>query len=381
MNKTLKFILKMVITGCFVVGVVFGVSYLITPKFDSEKIVNAESSYNLIEKFEKSYNGYTENEITVAKIVDMMPDAPSQYYTSTKTITLPASKKTNDILIVYYNYYVTISGYSQTQNSTLQTNVVNQMDKLNIQVEKTIEYLEYINSFAKRHNYSTSSYSNSSEFFKALDKWVASYQKQTELLIELTNFLREYVCETHYKTNVDTYMYIGEVKLQVFKDYANVVFFEALNNKLKTESTPSPLLTDDTNASFEKVYGKFVDKIDNVVNPDFVNLFKDNNQEAELKLYLSYGNIKSNLLYNNKFNPLSANLTQENIRAGFYQLASTYSNANYKKETFFIDGTMSGFIEYYFGENITENTVEHYDAENQFIAISALFDYLYGANL
>lgn len=381
MNRVVKFIIKMVVTACIVVGAIFGISVLVTPKYDKDKIVNAEKSYNLVEKFEKSFSGYTEGEKTVHGIVDMMPDSPSQYFANTKTETLPASKKVNDVFIVYYQYYLSNSNFLKAENKSLQSKILREMNDLNKQVDVTIEKLNYIDNFAKRNNYSSSAYSNSDEFFKALDKWLASYQKQTELVIQVVEDLRLYVCESNYATSVDDYKYIGEVKLEICKDYAKTVYVDALKGKIKSQATLSPILTDTSFSSFRAVYIKFYGLIVDVKNPNIKNLFRDSNKEAELKVFLSYGEIENNMLYNPEFNKNSTPLTQDNFRAGFYQLADTYQENNNKKTTFFVDGTETNFIDHYYGENIAAGTAEYYHAQKQYIALCALYNYLNGTSL
>ena len=394
MSRVIKFLLKMIIAAGIVVGVIFLVSYFISPKADATKISRTESEYNLSQKIENSYSGFKRTDDTIVKsVVDMMPEAPSQYFANTKTDMLPASKKVSDVFVAYYQYYVSASCYVNKDNSKWQSSIIGQMQKLNAQVDKTIEYLEFMDKYAKVKNYNTSYYSNDNVFFARLDKWVESYQKQTEILMNLTEELRKYVCETNYQTGIAEFKYAGEAKLEIVKDYAKAVFVDALNGKLKTEAEINPILRDETGASFENTYQKFIAKINSTVSPDFANLFADSNKASENNMFLFYGEILKNNLFNAQFDTSSTQ--KQNLIAGFYQLSSAYAEVKYQKTRYFYDESLnisdaqknfycSRFIDQYYDENLSsdaERRNEYIAAQNQYLFLNSLYNYLLGASL
>jgi len=391
MKKVLKFIIKMLITAGIIVGVVFLVSYFVTPKTNAAKITKTESDYNLVSKIQKSFDGFKrEDNSTVKDIVTIMPETPSQYPSFTKSDNLPASKKVSDIFVVYYQYYVSTSAYIKKDNNGLQSNIIGQMQKLSSQVDKTIEYLDFVDKYVKTKNYSTSNYSNDNVFFARFDKWVESYQKQTFMLMNLVDDLRQYVCDTHYQSSVNDYAYTGEVKLEVVKDYAKAVFVDALNEKIKDGTAVNPILKDGSNASFLSVYSKFVSTIESIESPDFAKLFVDSNKGYELRMFQSYGEIEKTNLFNSKFDIASSD--EQNLVAGFYQLSSDYSNQEYQKTHYFYNETESltdnqknaclrNFVDIYYGEDVVAGTSKYYIAQHQHIALNALYNYLLGASL
>lgn len=388
MSRAIKFVLKMIVAAGIVVGIVFLVSYFVTPKSDATKISKTETELNLVQKIQNSYEGFNKSSSVVVKgIVDLMPEGTppaDQYPEFFKTKTLPASKDVSDIFVVYYQYYVSISNYATKEDVALQSKIIEQMQALNTQANKTIEYLDFIDKYKKAKNYTA----EDTVFYARLDKWVASYQKQTEILMDLAENLRKYVYQTNYQTDLTEFRYTGETKLEIAKDYAKAVFVDALNKKLKTDKTLHLILQDASSTNFLKTYEKFVTKIENVRSPKFQNLFADSNEADELRLFYVYGKITSNNLHNSQFDINSSE--SENLVAGFYQLSTNYDLEKYHKDTYFCkndassakkDSCLRNFIDEYYGEKVTAGTKEYYLAEYQHIALNALYNYLLGESL
>lgn len=389
MKNIIKFVLRLAVAAAIVVGIIFGVSYLIQPKFDAAKITKAESEYNIVEKLEKSYIGFEKNSVMNLSLAEIIPDFPSQYSADTKNTTLPASKKVSDILSVYYQYYLSLSGYIRSADNNYQGSVLNQMEKLNNQLDKTIEYLEFANAYARSKTLYLQNYSDDPVFFARADKYVESYQKQTSLLIKLVEDMRKYVCKTNYKSNAADFRYAGEVKLEVLKDYAKTLFLDELNGKLK-EMGVGPMLSDSSETSFTKTYEKFIAKVVNTTKPNIKSLFADSNKQAELRMFQTYGELKSTLLYNKNFDKTGT--TQEILRAGFYQLSNAYSENQYKKTEYFFkynsglssqqeSDYLRRFVDKYYGEDIQAGTADYYRAQYQHIALNAIYNFLLEASL
>ena len=390
MGKIIKFILKLAITAGIIVGVIFGVSYLITPKGNAAKIVNSDKEYGIVQKIEFSYNGGVEKtgkngetEVVTKGIIEMLPDAPSaayQYTANTKSTILPANKKVNDILSVYYNYYLATSFYVSAEDSNLQNEVLSAMSEFNTQVDKTIKYLKAVDARAAVFGYASLNYSNDIEFFARVEKWAKSYQKQTNLLIKLDDVLRKYVCKTNYQTDVTEYSYVGEVKLEVVKEYAKAVYKDAVYQNVKGE-TISEMLKDNSSTSFNKTYSKFMSAVGTSYSPSFSKLFKDNTTSNynENVLYLYYGSLENKILYNTNFDLDAVEPTQDNLTAGFFQLSETYQE-KYRRSSYMANDKEQEFIEYYYGEDIEEGAA-YYKAQMQYMIASALYNYLSNSSL
>ena len=380
MKVIIKFILKIAIAAAIVVGIIFGISYLIQPKFDAAKITRAESDYNIVEKLEKSYSGFTKDEVNVFSLETIMPDNPAEYFANTKTDTLPASKKVSDVFSVYYQYYLSLTGCIKNADNNYQGSILYQMEKLNNQLNKTIDYLEFVNAYARTKMFNSLTYANDAVFFARVDKYIESYQKQTSILLNLVEDMRRFVCKTNYQSKTSQFRYAGEVKLEVLKDYAKTLFLDELNGKLKTERYLGKILSDESQTSFQKTYEKFVAKVGNFTTPNIANLFVDLNKEAELKMIQTYGEIQSTLLYNKKFSVIGT--TQETLQIGFYQMSANYDSNDYKRTNYFYKYTQSAgnslrqFIDKYYGEDVEAGTAEYYRAEYQHIALNAIYNYL-----
>ena len=314
MKKFFKSITKLIVVAAIVFVVVYGIVTLTKPKSDPDQIAKTNQDYAISQKFETSYSGND----TIFGFSKLIPDnknlggmTPADYDSL-----IPATKKVNNILIAYYDYYVMLTRYESAVDNGAKSSLLSDMQTLKSQVDYTIEKLESVSDYKKANGYQT-------ETIKRFQVWFQAYQTQTETLANIVDELRKYVCKVNYQIDVTKFKYTGEAKLELLKDYAVAVFKTDILGKFNSAQV-GETLQDTSSASFLAVYDKFKEPIEN--SSKFSSIFQDDNKNAnELNLFLSYGTIDKTLLANNA----------SGAKTGFFQMAETMSNGADKKSTLY----------------------------------------------
>lgn len=258
-----KFILRMVVTACIVVGVIAIVMNL-TNKSDS-KLAIADKSVNL--------NISTKLDNSHKDIVSIVEDNNQNDFSGKVSATvINALVQINEVLEEYYDHYIVLTSFEHKADENLKNSVLQQISKLNSKIDTTTKYLNQVTS-ANESNY-TERNSRIINHFNALCE-------QTTTLFETCSYLKSYVYTVNYQTEVCTSK--TEAVLEMAKDYSKVVFdAEIKNNVLQT--TVLSMLYDTSLSSFK------------VVIPKTLDITAETNSETEIDFTYHYFDIDKKYL-------------------------------------------------------------------------------------
>ncbi|MGN1221732.1 MAG: hypothetical protein ACI4TT_00690 [Christensenellales bacterium] len=238
MKNIIKFILRMVVTACIVVGVVFLCMHLTNKTSDATLIANTSADYNISQKLDDSHKNFT---------AIVLQNNQNDFENKASFDVVKAVVVVSDVLEEYYSYYITLTCYENATESNLKNSIVEKIETLNQSIDKSIKFLSQVNS-ANSSNY-TEKNARIVNLFNSLCN-------QTEILFDTCSLLKQYVGIVNYKQVACTSK--TEAVLEMAKDYAKVVFdSEIKGNVYATKSIN--LIKDATSIGFSKVMQKTLD--------------------------------------------------------------------------------------------------------------------------
>ena len=185
----------MAVAAAIVVGAVFLIVHFTSPSTDATAIIDAAYETKFVEKYEKSYAGLSSFSTSQSK---------------KKVINL--ANKMNAFLIEYYEHYLTQSGFELQASGSKRSVILNKMDELLLQVDKTKEFLDLTKAGSVPQI----------EINKRFEKTAGFYLEQTKMLFELDGLMKDYVLEVNYQSGRLGSTY--EMQLQMVMDYAKAIF-------------------------------------------------------------------------------------------------------------------------------------------------------------
>ncbi len=238
-KRIFKFILKMLVAAGIVVGAYFGISALVNKGGNPNSIIDASNKAEITTKMALSHKDLESSQVNLQTKIDVLD-------------------KINVVLTDYYNYYLTLTPYKNyQQNKVTDGVVIDKINELKNQIEVTTRYM------AMTINVSD----NASLKEQRVLLTAKEYEKQTKLLFEVDELLKQYVYESNYNLNGTGIVY--EVQLEMIKDYSKAIFNFAIKDNIDYSIPDDVLREGDNNhttTSFIDVVYKFTNRQTLAVN-------------------------------------------------------------------------------------------------------------------
>lgn len=230
MKNIIKFILRLVVAGAVVGGIVFAIIHF-TAKDNKTNIIDKSYNAEIVAKYQASYDGL------------------SNYATanSNNAKLLSATNSINEVLIEYYNHYITLTAFSK--NVANSEDILTKMDNLVIKINYTTNLLNLTKSELIGDN--------PTERQQRFNNTLGALIEQTKLLFEIDDMLQQYVFENVYGTTYSGVTY--EAQLEMVKDFSRYVFDAEIEGHLNAENIGTALTYAGENGFF-KVLTKFKDR-------------------------------------------------------------------------------------------------------------------------
>ena len=226
-KRIIKFALKMAVAGLILVGVIFVIKKVTSPKTSQNDIVNATNKYEIGTTYKQSYD----------EALDYAQVNTAQY------IRISNANLINDALFENYNYYLNLTLFENKTDTSLKNKVVSKIKTLSNQVKETTDF----ENMLKTQGLETD------ELAKRLHNYANNYFEQTKTFLELNDLLKEYVYKVNYKSQITGNIY--ETQLEMIRDYSKTVFEEDIYQKFSEPN--KTILTNQDATSFKKVMEKF----------------------------------------------------------------------------------------------------------------------------
>lgn len=234
-KRIIKFLLQMAVAAGLVVGAYFGIKAIIDAKNGNNYIAQASQS----QQVEAKVTYARDARVNISGTDKSLYEITTSYVLRYKITGL---NRMNQVLLDYYNHYISLTGFENASNGGKRNQILSKIDELIKQADKTKYYLDLIKT------------ANSNELRENRVKFTTEeYVKQTEILIQLDELLKDYVFEVNYKT--DNSGIVFEAQLEMIKDYSKAVFYKEVKNHLNEASS---LLVNTNSSDWAKVVDKFI---------------------------------------------------------------------------------------------------------------------------
>ena len=263
MKNIIKFILQMVVTVCIVVGAVFLCMNLTNKNSNAVIIANTSYDYKISKKLYDSHKNF-------ASIVEQ--NNQNDFQNKANLDVVKAVVAVSDVLEEYYSYYITLTCFENATESNLRNSIVEKIQTLNQNIDKSIKFLSQVNS-ANSSNY-TEKNARIINLFNSLCS-------QTETLFDTCSLLKQYVGIVNYNKVACTSK--TEAVLEMAKDYAKVVFDSEIKGNVNV-SKPINLIKEATSTSF------------NIVMQKTLNMGAEDGSLTEIDFVYNYSKINTTYL-------------------------------------------------------------------------------------
>lgn len=281
MKNIFKFILRMAVTAGIVVGAIALVMHFTNKASENLAIVNLSQELNISKKLDDSHKN-------LQSIVNTNNQKP---FTGNKVNeqVIGAVVLINDVLEDYYDHYITLTCFTNTQDANLKTAITKNINKLNEKIAVSTQKLAEVNS---------ASDSNPTEKNSRIVSLFNVLCSQTEVLFETCSLLKQYVYTVNYQT--DILINKTEAVLELAKDYSKVIFDTQISENVFAQKAIT-LVTDGDETGFVRVCQKALDISAEDASQDEINFV--NNYTKINKIYLTefygYTTAQKNVYVNN----------------------------------------------------------------------------------
>ena len=236
MKNIIKFILKMVVTVCLVVGVIYVAMWLTRKDKNQTQIIDASYKYNIEQKIPDSFANlstivFENNQKTFSG------QKPSQNV-------VDSTIKVNLLLKEYYSHYIPLTSYENQADQNTKQAIIKKLELLNEKIGNTTVALNNVNSWAGT-DYSQKNIRIVNMFNDLCE--------QTGVLFDVCDLLKDYVYKVNYQTEICTNK--AEATLETAKNYAKIVFDAELNGNIYLTKTTANI-SDATELGFNRVMTK-----------------------------------------------------------------------------------------------------------------------------
>lgn len=307
-KNIMKFILKMVVAGLILAGIIYAIVKLTSPKTSQNEIINTSNNYNISEKYAQSFGD---------DFVIYANDAPSP----NRKIRLSNANKINYFLLEHYDYYLSLTLFENTEQNADKEQIQNLIKSLSEQTDKTLETAR----LTKVQNL------DNAERQRRLSNYADDYFKQTKIFFELNERLKNYVYKVNYNKTSTGIVY--ESQLEMVRDYCKAVFDNEIFDKYNDESAVD-MITSGSDSSFSKVVYKFnnksVDNKNSDIETKFVERYMTINKQTLKEFYcaMQEGSRTGKQDYINSItgeNPTEVTTIKESLQALFdYMIQTEY---------------------------------------------------------
>lgn len=256
-KNIIKFVLKMVVAGLIIAGIVYAIIKITSPKTSQNDIINTSNNFDIAQKYSQSFG---------------------EEYVSYANGTTPANKsrivfanKINNFLLKHYDYYLNLTLFENQEQNADKEQIQKLIKSLSNQIDSTLESATLTKVEGLQND----------ERQRRLSNYANEYFKQTKIFFELNERLKEYVYKVNYNSNSTGIVY--EVQLEMVRDYSEVAFNKDIFNKYNTESAVD-IITSNSESSFSKVLDKFnarqIDNKNSDKEAKFVERYMDINKQT-----------------------------------------------------------------------------------------------------
>ena len=291
-KRIFKFILKMIVAAAIVVGAYFGISAIANRGGNPNNIIDVSNSENISVKLVSSHDGLQSEDANLQTKINVLDNI-------------------NIVLLDYYNYYMMLTPYKNYPSTVGDDVLINKIKELSNQINSTSRF----NLMTK-----VSVTNNATLKEQRILLTAKEYAKQTKLLFEVNELLRQYVYESNY--NLSSTGVVYEAQLEMIKDFAKAIFNYGLDEKIDI-TVPENVLQSGENTSFLSTFNKFRNRQSLAVNGNlevsFVKFYNEMSKEDLSSFYILSLSEKQ-IVVNNKserqkmyFNSLLEYIKQDNI--------------------------------------------------------------------
>lgn len=256
MKSVLKFILKVAVVACLVVGSIFVVMKITEKNNQNTLVVRTSNSLQIEQRLAESH-------LNLSSIVEQN-NANNFEGLKANQVVIDGAIAVSNILQQYYSHYIVLTCYENGQDANLRQSLVTKINLLDKKIVATKNNLNLVN-LCENTNYVEKN-SRIINLFNSLCE-------QNATLLEVCGILKNYVYVVNYQSEVCTSK--AEALLEVGKDYAQYVFENEINNNIYVEKSLS-MLQDNSSSSFNMVLQKISQKTaetNNLAEMNFVYNF------------------------------------------------------------------------------------------------------------
>ena len=140
MKNIIKFILKMVVTVCLVVGVIYVAMWLTRKDKNQTQIIDASYKYNIEQKIPDSF----------ANLSTIVSENNQKTFSGQKPSqnVVDSTIKVNLLLKEYYSHYIPLTSFENQADQNTKQAIIKKLELLNEKIKNTTVALNNVNSWA-----------------------------------------------------------------------------------------------------------------------------------------------------------------------------------------------------------------------------------------